>query len=187
MTKEQFDNLYHGKAIHCNTKEKAKEFLTLAHSVGYRWSTKRSLIEYIQWDTYKEETCYEITNKGFVYANVEYYKYYKYELVEYQLQTKFKVDDKVKIKNTLFTDINGKVGIIVDTDLSPMPYLVKIGHTAWTFWLYESQLEKFEEPKAKAKAKAETTQMLIDEIKTKWSEINILLNRLKKKGIKEDE
>jgi len=34
MTKEQFDELYLGRAVHCDTEEKAIEFLSLAHEFG---------------------------------------------------------------------------------------------------------------------------------------------------------
>ena len=178
MTKEQFDSLYYGKAIHCDTKEKAKEFLTLAHSVGYKWSPKRSLIEYSQWERYKEETCYAFNNKGFVFANVEYFKYENYQIIEYELATKFKVGDRVRIKEAPYI-VNGKVGVIEDVNSSsPTPYYVKIdGDNKWLWHLTENELEKANEPKAKV----ETTKTLIDEIKAKWSEINILLNRLEKK------
>ena len=44
MTREEFNKLYLGKAVHCDTEEKADEFLALADSVGYRWFSGRSLI-----------------------------------------------------------------------------------------------------------------------------------------------
>ena len=118
MTKEQFDSLYYGKAVHCDTEEKAKEFLALADSVGYKWITKNDLIKFSEWEKYKKETCYEPTENGFMFADFDFFKHENYEFVEYQLETK---------------------------------------------------------------AKVETTETLIDEIKAKWSEINILLNRLEKK------
>ena len=118
MTKEQFDSLYYGKAVHCDTEEKAREFLALADSVGYRWITKRKLINFSEWEKYKEETCYEPTEYGFMFSDFDFFKRENYEFIEYQLEPTYK---------------------------------------------------------------KETTETLIDEIKAKWSEINILLNRLEKK------
>lgn len=63
-TREEFDKVYLGKAVHCNTEKKANHFLKLADSVGYRWVSGKSLIEKNRWKQYKEETCYFITNKG---------------------------------------------------------------------------------------------------------------------------
>ena len=86
MNREEFDKVYFGKAVHCDTEEKANEFLALADSVGYKWITKRKLIGYSQWERYKEETCYELTDMGFVYGNVEYFKNDNYDFIEYQLR-----------------------------------------------------------------------------------------------------
>ncbi|NCC55928.1 MAG: hypothetical protein EOM11_10725, partial [Erysipelotrichia bacterium] len=81
MTKEEFDRLYLGKAVHCDTEEKANHFLALADSFGYKWITKIGLINYSQWKTYKKETCYELTKRGFVFANVEFFKDTNYQII----------------------------------------------------------------------------------------------------------
>ena len=173
MTKLQFDSLYYGKAVHCDTKEKAEEFLALADSVGYRWFSGGSLIERSYWETY-----YYITNDGLVFSNMNYIRQKGYQIIEYQLPHKLKVGDKVIVKNTMFTDINGRVGIITHVDsLSPMPYFVKVGRTEWALWFYECQLEKVKE----SPQKEETIDDIIKEIKTKLNEIGILLNQLEKK------
>lgn len=58
MTKLQFDNLYYGKAVHCDTEEKAKEFLALADSVGYTWFKEESATKYTKWQIFKDDTHY---------------------------------------------------------------------------------------------------------------------------------
>ena len=183
MTKEQFDSLYYGKAVHCDTEEKAKEFLALAESFGYKWFKEESATKYTKWQIFKDDTHYFV--KEFWHGiNIEhgpsdYFLKYDIDCVEFIPQSqKLKVGDRVRVKDTTYPTINGKVGVIVEVDtLSPLPYSVKIDGASWLWYLTENDLEKIDEPKAKE----ETTETLIDEIKAKWSEINILLNRLEKK------
>ena len=63
MTREQFDKLYNDKAVWCKTEALAKEFLKLAHSVGYKWATNESLIGDAMWWVHSQETVYFIDNK----------------------------------------------------------------------------------------------------------------------------
>lgn len=179
MTKLQFDSLYYGRAVHCDTEEKAKEFLTLAESVGYKWFGGATTTA---WELYKQDTHYLIRYTRYeadiVFGTGDYFLTYNFDCVEFIPQSqKLKIGDRVRVNNTVFTDINERVGVIqrVHTS-SPVFYIVKIegnhGHEFW--YLYEAQLEKVEE----SPQKVETTETLIDEIKAKCSEINILLNRL---------
>ena len=178
MNREEFDKLYLGKAVHCDTEEKANEFLALADSVGYKWTNKRELINYSQWETYKKETCYELTKRGFMFGNRNYLNQGDYQFIEYQLQPKFKVGDKVRINSTAFTTINEKVGVIERVDsLSPISYAVKVDSDGWFLNFYENQLEKVEEPTYKD----ETINDIIEEIKEHQKSINVLLNRLERK------
>ena len=41
MTEQEFRNKYVGKAVHCDTEEKAKELLKLAHGFGWKWNNGR--------------------------------------------------------------------------------------------------------------------------------------------------
>lgn len=177
MTREEFDKLYLGKAVHCDTEEKANHFLALADSVGYEWNSGISLMEEFNcWETYKEETCYEITKYGLLLADTKCFKLDGYQIIEYQLQSKFKVGDKVRVKNTLFTTINGKLGVIERAfSSSPSPYGVKIDGTLWYF--YENELEKVEEPTYEE----EPIDDIIEEIEYHQIAINVLLNRLRRK------
>lgn len=176
MTREEFDKLYLDKVVHCDTEEKANEFLALADSVGYKWSSGTSLIEENCWAFYKEYTCYEVQKWGLVYCDTRHYIRHGYQIIEYQLQPKFKVGDKVRVKNTLYTTVNGKVGVIerVHTT-SPTLCTVKIDGAFWYF--YENQLEKVEEPTYEE----ETIDDIIEEIEYHQTAINVLLNRLKRK------
>ena len=180
MNREEFEKMYLGKAVHCDTEEKANEFLALADSLGYKWHSGKSLIEKNEWKTYEEKTCYDITKSVFMFTNVEFYKYDNYKIIEYQLQPKFKVGDKVRvIVNSTIHYIYGKIGVIEDVNSSsPMPYYVKIdGDNKWLWTLSENELEKVEEPTYKE----ETIDDIIEEIKDYQKSINVLLNRLERK------
>ncbi len=84
MTKQQFDDLYLGKAVHCDTEEKANEFLALAHSFGYGWKYgTASFLERKAYDIYESQTCYEI--KAGLYGRLELYADDDYEIIEYEL------------------------------------------------------------------------------------------------------
>jgi hypothetical protein len=176
MTKEQFEKLYYGKAVHCDTEEKANHFLALADSVGHEWFSGSSLIEENLWEYYKEKTCYEVTNSGLFYSRFEFFKNDNYKFVEYTLPPKFKVGNKVRVNNASST-VNGIVGVIESvSSSSPLPYYVKINDDyTLTFWyFFEHELEKVEEPIDKE----ETIDDIIKEIKDNQKRTTILLNRL---------
>lgn len=82
MTREQFDNLYKGKAVWCKTIALAKEFLALADSVKYVWASGTRLTKRTKWSICKQETVY------FVGYNITYGSHFgaklsKYAIVEF--------------------------------------------------------------------------------------------------------
>lgn len=175
MTREEFDRLYFDKAVHCDTKEKAKEFLALADSVGYRWFSGGSLIGRSYWETNEKETYYYITNDGLMFGNMNYIKQKDYQIIEYKLPPKFKIGDKVRIKDTIFAAFNGRVGVITATGSSNLMFhSVKVTCDEWSLWFNIKQLEKVEKPTYKE----ETVGDIIEEIKEYQEKITALLNRL---------
>jgi len=44
----------------CETEEIANEFLKIAHDLGYKWCDDDSYLLSNHWNSYKEETCYDI-------------------------------------------------------------------------------------------------------------------------------
>ena len=95
-------------------------------------------------------------------------------------QPKFKVGDKVRVKDTLYS-VNGKVGVVEKvSSLSPLPYDVKINNddSLGSWYFYENELEKVEEPTYGE----ETIDDIINEIKDYQKSINVLLNRLERKA-----
>lgn len=85
MTKEQFDLKYRGEkvAVHCDTEEKAKAFLSLAKSFGYTWNGGDYLDNY--WYVEKEKTCYRVISDGVMTGDKIFYKAYGCTIVEFEL------------------------------------------------------------------------------------------------------
>ena len=184
MTKLQFDSLYYGKAVHCDTEEKAKEFLILAISVGYEWFGDAEEPDFTKWQIYKDDTHYFV--KSFLWnedsikcGSSDFFLRYDIDCVEFIPQSqKFKVGDRVRIKDTQILYINGKVGVIERVNpLSAMSYVVRLDRDGWGLWyLTENELEKVEEPRYK-----EDINSIIEEIKEHQKSINALLNKLEMK------
>ena len=106
MTEQEFRNKYVGKAVHCNTEEKAKELLKLADCFGWKWNGGHSLIEETFWRFYEEEACYRIGNdKRILRSGLHFYKSQGWEIVEFESEEK-----KVKKTKKVFD-----LGLFVDS------------------------------------------------------------------------
>ena len=86
MTKKEFNKKCLGKAVHCDTEEKAKAFLKLADSVGYKWENGTKLINTITYTVHKEKTAYFVENKGLTYGCTDFSIRNNYEIVEFELE-----------------------------------------------------------------------------------------------------
>lgn len=75
-------------AIHCNTEEKANDFLNYLNSLGLKWFNEDSLLDYNNWEDYKEDTCYDFYNKGITYDNYSYYKDDDCTIIEWEIADK---------------------------------------------------------------------------------------------------
>lgn len=73
--------------IWCSTEELANQVLEIADKLGYRWSTEKSFIGYSNWDSYKEETCYFISEGKFAFRN--FYMRYNYNIIPAEEFVKF--------------------------------------------------------------------------------------------------
>lgn len=83
MDNREFDKLYVAEdlAVHCRSQSLAKEFLSIADFLGYKWSTGTSYKEKDNWGVYKEDTCYYIKRGG--YGNREYYESCGFKIIDY--------------------------------------------------------------------------------------------------------
>ena len=83
MNKPKFNiDDYPGKYVmHCNSKGKAKVFCRYMDSIGLKWISGRSYLDYNFWTIGKEQTCYSF-NDG-EYASAIYYNAKLYTILEF--------------------------------------------------------------------------------------------------------
>lgn len=73
-------------AIHCDTEEKADEFLSKLDKEGVTWCSGESVIGFSKYDTYGEATCYDLyyeDNNTLRYYNINYYSRNAYNIYKY--------------------------------------------------------------------------------------------------------
>lgn len=119
MTKEKFDLKYRGEkvAVHCDTLEKAKAFLSLAKSVGYDGVGKISE-DKTYWEIHESNTCYVIYSDLELAMDNKWFLDKDYTIIPFELDepngyaiedtpspmknaVKFKLFDRVVVKNDL--------------------------------------------------------------------------------------
>ncbi|MBQ7307136.1 MAG: hypothetical protein IJW82_01245 [Clostridia bacterium] len=73
-------------AIYCNTEMKAKILLNAFDKVGQKWSSGKSYTLYINWEDYKDKTCYTNDNYFTDFDDVKEHNYKIYEFEEVDLE-----------------------------------------------------------------------------------------------------
>lgn len=68
---KEFLNKRNNIAVHCKTKSEAEEFCKEMDAHGLKWCDRTSYIGNLEWNSYKESTCY--TNGG-EYCCLDYFK-----------------------------------------------------------------------------------------------------------------
>lgn len=122
-------------AVHCDTEEKAKDFLKECDKEGIRWNTGEYTHEFTEWNEHKKETSYSHYIKGVVIARLGLNKALGYKIIEWEIDTMKELtfkevmanikEDEVwrnRISQKNLREISKKEGIInfifVDTDRS---------------------------------------------------------------------
>ena len=100
-----WDEFKSGKiAVHCDTEEKANAFLKECEGHGLRWGDGAATREN-NWKDYSTETCYCCYKNILAYTRKKYFAENDYTIIEYKIkeekQLKFKVGDKVRVKENL--------------------------------------------------------------------------------------
>ena len=67
-------------AVHCKTKEEAKDFCREMHDYGMKWNNGDTYLEYTNYNEFKEKTCYSGIG---CFCDYEHYKIEKYEILEW--------------------------------------------------------------------------------------------------------
>ncbi len=81
ITLTEFWNSKEKLAIHCDTKEKAKQLLKAFDKMGKTWSAGSKYLEYNYWNSYKQNTCYN-NNNG--YCSIDWCKEEDYKIYEFE-------------------------------------------------------------------------------------------------------
>lgn len=115
-------------AIHCDTEEKANEFLKKLDAVDVRWGDGSRAIDNSEYNDFQQRTCYSMES-GKAYLSVYYEQYYldeEYEIYKYKLDNevaKFKVGDCVMFvkdtsvgQSTRRRQLIGKNGLITEIE-----------------------------------------------------------------------
>lgn len=147
-------------AVHCDTEEKAKDFLKSCHARGMSWCSGGSLLSHTSWEEYQKDTCYI---NGVEYSPERFYRENGYKIVEFPFPAdskpapekpakaapKFKVGDKVKVVKNV-TSVSGKDGYIgnvyeIRNIQEANQYGCKYG-IGEVYVVYENELEPYSEP-----------------------------------------
>lgn len=122
-------------AVHCDTEEKAKDFLKKCDKNDIKWETGEYTHESTEWNEHKKETSYSHYIKGVVIARLGLNKALGYKIIEWEIDTMkeltfTEVIENIKegevwrnrISKKNLREISKKEGIIdftfVDTDRS---------------------------------------------------------------------
>ncbi|MCI6692527.1 MAG: hypothetical protein MR510_08630 [Clostridium sp.] len=74
-------------AVHCNTEEKAKDFLNECDKNDIKWETGEYTHESTEWNEHKKETSYSHYIKGVVIARLGLNKALGYKIIEWEIDT----------------------------------------------------------------------------------------------------
>lgn len=134
-------------AVHCDTEEKAREFIKECYKRGLKWSG--STEKHIMFDWYKKDTCYEyeIDESRLMFADKPYYKSDGYKIIKWESENmKFKVGDKViPSKDTQWsekTKYRTIIEIVKNKGYKLSPYEGVITSCIW----HDNELKLYEEP-----------------------------------------
>lgn len=72
-------------AVHCNTEEKAKDFLKECDKNDIKWETGEYTHEFTEWNKHKKETSYSNYIKGIVIARLDLDKARGYKIIKWEI------------------------------------------------------------------------------------------------------
>ena len=74
-------------AVHCDTEEKAKDFLKKCDKEGIRWQRGQYTHEFTKWDIFKEGTSYSFFINGIAITRLDLDKTQGYKIIEWEIDT----------------------------------------------------------------------------------------------------
>lgn len=86
-------------AVHCDTEEKAKDFLKKCDKEGIRWNTGEYTHEFTEWNKHKKETSYSYFTKGIVMTRLDLDKEQGLKIIKWEVEDMKELTFKEVIAN----------------------------------------------------------------------------------------
>lgn len=98
-----------GIAVHCDTEEKANDFLNECDKKTIVWLWAKRTTEYNNWNRYSSETGYRCNGENELgYAPLEYYKNNRNQIVQWEIDEKKEEKRVYKIQDLLKEELVGR-------------------------------------------------------------------------------
>ena len=101
-------------AVHCDTEEKAKQFLGELKIQGIKWCSGVELNKTNRWNEFRQETCYTAPDNGLEFSPERFYRREGFQIISYtpnyhEVKRPAKVGEWIKVINAKFIPTtNGK-------------------------------------------------------------------------------
>ena len=100
MKNFNWENFKNGKiAVHCDTEEKAKDFLKECEKQGMKWVCGDKATHHTRYKRYKEKTAYKKDFYGIRYCDYEIYKERGTKIIKWEIETMEELTFKEVIAN----------------------------------------------------------------------------------------
>ena len=84
-------------AVHCDTEEKANDFLEVLHNHGCKWLSDYELTHHNNYRIYTNETCYIVNQNSKVeYSDKKFYENNNYKIISYDEFMKLYIDEIIE-------------------------------------------------------------------------------------------
>src|SRR5574344_204754 len=103
-------------AVHCDTEEKANDFLKGCDEQGIKWNSGSKATDFNGYEIHQNETCYAHSFGSISYCYLGYYLREGLKIHDWEIKgeknIKYKVGDRVKVKENLKVGfLYGDVGV----------------------------------------------------------------------------
>lgn len=105
-----------GIAVHCDTEEKAKDFLNKCDKQGIKWVHGGKSTHQINYEAYNDATCYHAGKGGLTYCDVSYFKSKGIEIIKWEI----KETKKKTFREVIATIKEGEVWV---NDIAPISFI----------------------------------------------------------------
>lgn len=139
-------------AVHCDTEEKAKDFLKECSSKGMTWGNGDSLLNKINWEYYKESTYYRLydSDTRIYFGNVDWDESKNIEIIKWEVKEMKELTFKEVIANIKENEVwecrNPINGVFISKDVNGISIRDKKGNSFVWFsdlWIFKLQRKEY--------------------------------------------